>query len=530
METQEKIIRSAGRVGTGVFISRLTGFVRELCIAALFGTGMAGDVFVAAFRIPNLFRRLLGEGSLNAAFIPKYTEVLREKGEEKATDFATAVAFLLLICSLIIATLGIIFAPQMVSLLFFGWRDNPEKLRLAIRMTRLLLPYVILVITYSFTSGFLNIYGVFFLPAAASAGMNILGIVGLLIGYFFLRGWRVDALLFFVASFFLAGGIVQMLITLLPSIKRGLRISPLIRENKAELKALFHLLLPGIFSFAIVEINHLVDLFLASTLREGSVSSLRYANLLVLLPLSLIATSLYTALLPSSSRIASTEPEVKVAHLAGFGIKLIFALLIPLSVFMITFNKPLVELLFQRGFFSKEVSVPMTALALTCYAYGLFAYGGIKMITQAFYSFQDTFTPFKVACYAAGVNIILNLILMRYLYHGGLALATSIAAFINFVALIVILRVRIRGFNVKPLIITFVRSLFLSIIIFGGLYLITSTFWTALVRTKLTLLFTLSLIALLGAVLYIVLAPFVRLREVEGLLKFLKILRNRVSK
>ena len=180
---------------------------------------------------------------------------------------------------------------------------------------------------------------------------------------------------------------------------------------------------------------------------------------------------------------------------------------------MIMFSSPLIELLFQRGFFTGTYSTPMTAFALVFYSCGLFAFGGIKILTQAFYSLQDTLTPFKVACYAALVNIILNIILMKPLYHGGLALATSISALVNMAVLIIILLRRMEGFHIKSVLVVFGKVVLLSLIIIGGLHFISSFYWGTLTQNKLGTFLTLTAIGIVTAGMFVLLSPLIGLKE-----------------
>jgi len=479
-QSHKKLVGSAGSVSVGIFISRITGFLREIALAALFGTGASADIFAGAFRIPNLFRQLLGEGVFNAAFIPKYTQVLHKKGEDKAKEFASTVGIILILIAGIISLAGVILTRQLVPVLFFGWKVLPDKLELTIKVTRILFPYLFLVIVYSFFSGFLNARKIFFLPSVASAFMNIVGLLGILSGLFIFSHWGQTKLLYLVSFALLAGGVVQGLITVFPSFKAGFVFLKNLKADKEDLREFIMLLLPGMMSFAVAEVNHLVDLFLASLLPEGSVSALRYANLLVLLPLSLFGTSVYIALLPSSSELAASGSPESITRLTAFGTNLVFAILLPISALMIAFRTPLTKILFQRGAFSGTVSTPMTAMALSFYAYGLFAYGGVKGIIQAFFSLRDTKTPFKISVYCMLLNIILNLILMGPLKHGGLALATSISSIVNLLVLLVLLKQRLKSFPLvamaKKFVVLTILSVFVAYIAFLVFVLLRSVF------------------------------------------------------
>lgn len=475
-EEQEKIVVSAFWVSLGTSLSRLVGLAREIVMAAAFGTGMVADAFSVAFRFPNLLRRVLGEGGLTRVFIPKYTEIVQKHSPEDADAFASTLMVVIIGFSLFVIFIMFGFAPLIVRILAFGWSGEPAKLALTSSLLRILSFFILFMSLFALFMGYLNAHRRFFIPALSPAFFNLIWFAGAALAYFFLP--PDDTLRIFVVSgFVLLGGIVQFVSELPSSIKLGFRMRIDFRRFRPDILEVGILLIPAAFSLIVSELNYFVDTFIASLLPEGSVAALQYGSRLILLPLGLIGTAIATASLPSFSASSARRDMVELSRLTSYSVRIIFAFLIPIALITVALRYPIVVLVLQRGNFTAGRSTPMTALALMCYSFGLFAFGSVNVLSQAFYSMKDTKTPVYMGIIALVVNATLNIILMGPLKHGGIALATSISNILYFVLLAVIFAKKIGGeFATGGLGLSFLRFSLIGVVgasaAYGALYFI----------------------------------------------------------
>jgi putative peptidoglycan lipid II flippase len=437
MENNKKVSRAAGAVGGMTLVSRIFGMLRDLVIAMQFGSSAAADAFFVAFRLPNMQRKILGEGAVSAAFIPVFSDVLNTKGEKSAWEMTANLLNILFALLVTVTVAMMVFSPAVVTVFAPGFLDDPEKFALTVELTRWMAPYLIFIGLAAFCMGILNTFGVFALPAAAPVLLNISMIAGAL----FISPLMEEPI-FGLAVGVLAGGVLQLLIQIPATVKKGLRCVTTFKLKNPDIIRIGKLMVPVIFGLAVYEINMLVDTLLASLLPGGSISYLYYGNRLVQLPLGVFGVALGVAILPMLSKQASQKDFPELIKTLAFGIRLILFITIPATVGLIVLRFPIVNTLWERGEFLR-VSTDGTAIALLYYSIGLCAFAGIKIIAPAFYSLQDTKTPVKIAMWSMVLNIVLNLILMGPLKHGGLALATSISALFNIILLIFYLRKRL---------------------------------------------------------------------------------------
>ena len=437
MESNKNLGKAAGAVSGMTLVSRLFGFLRDMVIAMAFGSSASADAFFVAFRIPNMQRRILGEGAVTAAFIPVFTETLTQKGVSAAWRM-TANLFNILFIALSLASLFIlIFSPAVITVFAPGFLDEPGKFELTVKLTRWMAPYLFFIGLAAFCMGILNSLKVFALPAATPILQNVMMILSVLI-----IAPLMDEPIMGLAIGVLVGGALQLLVQLPAVIKKGFRFEKTLNFKQEEVIKIAKLMGPVILGLAVYEINIMVDTLLASLLPGGSISYLYYGNRLVQLPLGIFAVALGVALLPTLSSQAAKGDLKELVQTVGFSIRLILFITIPATVGLIILREPIVNTLWERGEFLVSTTEG-TAIALLYYAIGLCAYSGIKIIAPAFYSLQDTKTPAKIGIYSMVLNMVLNLILMGPLKHGGLALATSLAALFNVALLIYHLRKRL---------------------------------------------------------------------------------------
>lgn len=433
----KKITKAAGIIAFATLLSRISGFFRDVIIAKIFGTGMAADAFFVAFRIPNILRRLVGEGVLTIAFIPVFMEYLHKKGKKDAFEFADALYTLLFISLFLFTILGIVFSPWIVQIIAGGFRDDPEKFTLTVILTRIMFPFLLFVGMVAYFMGLLNSMDHFFAPALGPVLLN----VGMIFGAILL------APLFYEPVIGLSLGVIiggfSQFIFQIPFLRsKEIRLKWRFDPFHAGILRVLTLMLPSVFALGVVQLNVFISTRLASHLPEGSVSYLYYADRFMELPLGIFAISVATAILPTLSKQASQGKMDDLKETLSFSLRLVFFFTIPSMFLLISLRVPILNILFQRGSFT-YISTVKTAEALLYYSLGLWAFSGIRLITPVFYSFQDTTTPVLIASVSVVVNLIMGLILMFPLKHGGLALATSLAACCNFILLIIFLRRRI---------------------------------------------------------------------------------------
>ncbi|MBN1593253.1 MAG: murein biosynthesis integral membrane protein MurJ [Candidatus Coatesbacteria bacterium] len=428
----EDITRAASVVGIGTLFSRILGLFRDVLITSLFPAGTSLDAFVVAFRIPNLLRRLFGEGALNAAFIPVFSEYLTTKSRREAFDLARIVMTALVLILAVISAIGMVFAPQFLKIQVPGWSDGQEmdKMALTANLLRLMFPYVILICLTALSAAMLNTLKHFASGAFYPVLLNVS-----IIGSALILGGQFDEPVMALAVGVLIGGVLQLLLQLPPLIKRRFYYRPMLQPRHPGLRRIVLLMLPSMIAFGVVEINAYVDMLLASFLAPGSNSYLFFANRLVQLPLALFGIAVATPILPKLSKLAAKGETADFRATFGLGMRLIVFFTLPSSAGLILLRRPIVNLLYERGAFTRE-STDAVAFALLFYAVGVFAFAAVKIAATAFYARKDTKTPVIVAAVALLSNVVLNIILMQFLAHGGLALASSISSFINLVLLL----------------------------------------------------------------------------------------------
>ena len=449
--------KAAGVVGFWTSLSRITGFVRDMAIALFMGAGPGADAFFVAFRIPNLLRRLFAEGALTAAFIPTYVDVLQRKGLSEAARLAQVAFTFSGIILTFITILGVSFTPYIVELIAPGFSSDPEKFNLTVELTRIMFPYIFFISLVALLSGALNSLGVFAPSAAAPILLNLTMIGSVMI---FSAHYKCAAYYALSWAVILAG-LFQLLLQLPFLPKMGIKLRLNLDFSNPALRKMGALFVPAAIGGAVYQINVLVGTILASMLPAGGVSWLYYADRLVELPLGIFAIALGTAVLPSMSRLAGQGDYKSLMKSLSFSLGLIAFLTIPASVGLILLREPIVAVLFQRGLFTYSDTLE-TAYALLFYTSGLWAYSGLKVVTQAFFSFKDTKTPLYVSIGSVLTNLVFGLLLMGPMRHGGLALATAISAALNVSILFTILVRRVGLFPMRDFSISLARVIVAS--------------------------------------------------------------------
>jgi len=433
MAEDRRVVRAAGVVGFYTLLSRILGLARDIVIAYFFEARGAADAWVVAFKIPNTFRRLFGEGSLTASFIPVYTESLSKDTKEESDKIAHVSMTISVILLIILSVTGVILAPLLVRVIAPGYLDISGKFALTVSLTKWMFPYIFFIGLVALCMGILNSLRHFTAPALAPVLLNLsLILTTLLLRNYFAQ--PVYALAFGV----LIGGITQLALQIPFLYRVGVR--PRINFNffHPAVVRMSKLMVPAILGLAVYQINTLVSTYFASRLPGGN-TYLYFADRLIQFPLGVFAIAIATAALPSLSRLAANNRMEELMDTLNFSLRLTFFVAIPAMVGLIILREPILNVLFQRGEFDL-LTMRMTAQALFFFALGLWAFSGVRIIVSAFYSLKDMKTPVYVAIIALLANVILCKLLVGPLKHGGLALAISLSSAINMLLLLVILR------------------------------------------------------------------------------------------
>lgn len=432
------LLRAAGTIGVLTLASRIAGFARDMLLARLLGAGMAADAFNLAFKLPNIFRRLFAEGAFSAAFVPAYSQQLREGGPAGARRFASDVLGVFLPVLLLVTALAQVAMPALVWVMNGGgaFRAIPGKFELAVELTRLTFPYLLFISLTALLGGILNGLSRFAAAAAAPILLNLCLIGALLLVH---DGEIMTSRALGIAVSL--AGMAQFLWLLAACARAGAaprlgwpRLSPAVRR-------LGRVILPATFGAGIYQVSQFVDLFFASRLPQGSLSYLNYADRLNQLPLGVVGIAVGTAILPALSRHLAEDNAAAAQDLHNRAVELALLLTVPAAVALMLCATPITEAIYLGGRFSADDAL-WTARTLAALAAGLPAYVLLKVLTPGFYARADTATPMRVAAGALLLNILLNLLLIGPFKVAGLAMATAIAAWVNCVALAVILRRR----------------------------------------------------------------------------------------
>jgi len=438
---KKQILKSASIISLVTIVSRILGYVRDQRIAFLLGTSLSANSFILAYRIPNLFRRLVAEGSMTASFIPVFTTYMREKSTAEVWDFANRLFWTLAFVVAIITVLGMVFSPSVIHV--FTADASNVSWDQAVNLNRVIFPYLFFVALAALAMGILNCFHMFGLPAATPVFLNlavILFSVGAVWPYF--KDPAVS-----LAVGVLVGGALQFLIQVPLLVQKGMRFDFGISFSHPGIQNVARLMLPRFFGIGIGQINLFVDTYFstASKMPEGSLTALYYADRVMELVLGGYAIAVATAILPMMSHQAAAKDYESLKKTLTFSVRIVAFITIPAALGLMILREPIVRVLFQHGQFV-TASTRLTARALLYYAIGLPALASVKLIVPAFYSTRDTRTPVIVAGISLMINLVLNIVFLQFFFkrvqNGGPALATAIACFFDFFALFIIFRLR----------------------------------------------------------------------------------------
>jgi putative peptidoglycan lipid II flippase len=428
-----KLLKNTAIVGSMTLVSRVLGLLRDMVLARWFGASANMDAFFVAFKIPNFLRRLFAEGAFSQAFVPIISEYREQRDHAAVQQLVNKVGGTLLGVLSVLCVIGVLASPVLVTIFAPGflYRD-PAQFELAAVMLRLTFPYLLFISLVAFAAGILNTYGRFAAASFVSVWLNVV-----LIGAAILVSPHLAQPELALAAGVFVAGVVQVLF-LVPSLRRiGLFPRPSWGRQDAGVRRIMKLMLPGILGSSVAQINLLFDTLIASFLVAGSVSWLYYSDRLVEFPLGVFAIALSTVILPSLSRSHANDSADEFSHTVDWALRMVLLIGIPSAVGLLLLARPMLVTLFNYGDFG-AVDVDMAGLSLMAYAIGLPGFMLVKVLAPAFYSRKDTTTPVRIAIAALLTNMVLNLLFVVPMVmlditgpHAGLALATSLAAWVN---------------------------------------------------------------------------------------------------
>lgn len=420
-----KLFKSTLIVGMMTMISRLLGFARDVVIAFSFGAAASTDAFFVAFKIPNFLRRLFAEGAFSQAFVPVLSEYKNKAEKKSLQQFVNDVSGTLGTVLLLVTIVGCVGAPVLIMLFAPGFIQHGGQYDLAVEMLRITFPYLFFISLTAFAGGILNTYGNFTVPALTPVLLN-LSLIGAAI---WLSPHMAEPITALAWGVFIAG-VAQLLFQFPFLIKLKLMPIPKYNRHNEGVKKIAKLMLPALFGVSVTQINLLFDTLIATFLATGSVSWLYFSDRLVEFPLGVFGIALATVILPHlSSRHQQASPG-SFSKTLDWGLRWVMVIGFPATTALFILAEPMLVTLFQYKSFVVH-DVMMSAQSLRAYSCGLLGFILIKILATGYYARQDTKTPVKIGIIAMLSNMVLNVILVFPLAHAGLALATSISAFIN---------------------------------------------------------------------------------------------------
>lgn len=486
-------------------ITKVLGFAREIILSYFYGASNITDAYLISTTIPGTIFAFIGAG-IATSYIPIYSNVLKNDGEEYANKFTSnLISIILILCSFIVLTV-LSFTGPIVKLFASGF--DTETLKLAVAFTRIGIVSIYFSGLIFVIDGFLQIKGKFIPSIISGIPLSIVAILSIILSS------QGNVMMLAIGNFC---AILVQLLFLIPSIRKsGLRYSFNFRINDQYIKRMLLLSIPVIIGVSVNQINVLIDRTIASHLVVGGISAITYANRLNLFIQGIFVMSMATVFYPMISKMAAENEMKKLKATISEAITAISILVVPATVGSMVFSKEIVLILFGRGAFDQQ-AIEMTTSALFFFSLGMIGFGLREILTRAFYSLQDTKTPMVNAGIAVVLNIILNLILSRYLGLGGLALATSISGIFCTLLLFVNLRRKIGGFGIKQLSLSFMKILFASLLM-GLVSRLSYLLLNGMLTTNLSLLISISI----GFIIYTGLIILFKINDVEILIGTLK--------
>lgn len=436
------LFKSASTVSLLTLASRVTGLIRDVLMTSVFGVSAMTDAFYVAFRIPNLFRRVFGEGAFSQAFVPVLAASRTEHGDAGAKALVDHVGTLLTWTLVVVCTLGVVGAPLMVWAMASGLQQNPQGFDAAVVMTRWMFPYIGFMSLVALAGGILNTWRKFAVPAASPVLLNLALIAAIVLGAPLFRRLGIEPI-YAQCVGVMVGGLLQLAIQI-PAL-RGLGMLPRIGASFGALRAawtdpttrrVMRLMLPALIGVSVAQISLLINTQIASHLATGSVSWITNADRLMEFPTAMLGVALGVVLMPQLASARAAKDDARYSSMLDWGLRLVVLLSVPCALALLVFARPLVAVLFHNGAFT-ALHVQRTSLALMGYGVGLVGLVAIKVLAPGYYARQDTRTPMLIAVGVLVLTQVLNVLLVPLLQHAALTLTISIGALVNALWLLV---------------------------------------------------------------------------------------------
>lgn len=499
-------------------LSKVLGFGRELALTYVYGANATADAYITALSIPTVLFATIAT-ALGTAFIPLFLEIDKSKGREKSLLFANNIFNIVVIISIIMAIFGFIFAKPLVKL--FAMNFEGEKLALAVKFTRIMIFGIVFIGVSNIMTSWLQIKGNFTIPGMIGFPYNILIIVGIILSS--------TGNVYTMAIGTLIGMASQFLFQLPFAIKNGYKYKLYVNIKDEYIKKMLILVMPVFLGVAVNQVNAIIDRSLASTLGDGTITVLNSANRLNQFVLGIFIATIAAVIYPTLSKLSSDNNKEEFAKSVSQSINTVLLLIIPISIGAIVLAEPVVKIVFERGAFDSNAT-NMTATALACYSVGMIGFSLREILNKVFYSLQDTKTPMLNGALAMGMNIILNIILIRFLGHAGLALATSISALICIVLLFRSLKKKIGNFGQNKILKTMIKSLIAAIVmgfVTVGVYnLFAKALGVGFIKEAISLFASVGI----GALVYGVMVIVLKVEEVNIVIDMVKKILNKKVK
>lgn len=505
-----KVTKATIGLMIATIISKILGFGREIVLGSIYGTSIYSDAYIVSMNIPNVIFVSIG-AAIATTFIPLYHENEKNSGKKKSLEFTNNIINIVIVISIIVSIFILIFTEPIVKIFAMGFKD--EALNITVKFTKIMIFGILFIGLTNIFRAFLNIKGEFVIPGLTGLPFNIIIILSIILSY------KIDPVLLAIGTLIAMAS--ECLFQIPSAFKNGYRYVPKINFNDDNLKKIIWLTGPVFIGIAVNQVNAMVDRTLASTLVEGSIAALNYANRLNGFVLGLFITSISSVIYPMLSRLSIEKNLKEFKSTVLDSVNIIILIIIPISVGAIVLANPIVSLLFERGAFDNNAT-QMTSVALAFYSIGMIGFGLRDILGKVFYSLKDTKTPMLNGAMAMVLNIILNIILIRHMGHAGLAFATSISSIICIVLLFISLNNKIGYFGQKEIVKTLVKSL-ISAIIMGLLTVvsynfISSTIGSGFIEKSISLALSVGI----GAMAYALLIIVLKVKEVNIITSIIK--------
>lgn len=515
-----KIAKSSLKMSIVTMISRIFGLIRDQIQAALLGTTFIADSFAIGFMLPNLLRRLFAEGNMVASFIPVFTELEKEKGEEESKKFFRSVFSLLTLILIFIVLIGITISPLLVKLLYKS--ADIEAVNLAVDLSRIMFPYLLFISLAALMQGILNIKGCYSIPAASPILLNIIIISTALIFYFFFPN-AFNNMSYVFAIAVLIGGFVQFFYQA-PFVKKlGFDFKPCFNFKDYYVVKMIKLFAPGIFGASVYQINLLVSTAFAGAIGEGRVSAIAFANRIHEFVLGVFAVSIATVMLPTLSKLTADGKKEEAKETLSYSLRLVALITVPAAFGFIILGKEIVKTIFQYGVFSSN-STYLVSSALKYLSISLFFTASYRIVVQSFYAMKDMKTPVYIAFFSFIINTLSNYLCV-YIFNFdiiGISISSVIANISSFCILYILL---MKKMNIKSIINkkteifkTFLSSLLMGMFVFSLKYY----FLSGNEYSKIIFVLKVFIIIFLAVILYSIINIILKNEDFLSLIKILK--------